>query len=318
METHMNKHSLFISSFKFLAKLFCLSAILIFLFFIILLPQYSYGYNAGLLDKMNHLESIEEPKIVLIGNSNLVFGIKSEMLEEALGMPVANMGLHGGLGNIFHEEMAKINLREGDIIVVAHTAFADNDKLADPVLTWAAIENHLKLWQLIRFKDIPDMYFAFPTYAKKALTRWSTKMGNDEGGTMYARFIFNEYGDASGGNKCMMKESDFAGKIGIPGINDPCINRLNDLNQYITEHGAIMVVAAYPIAYGPDTPPAEEWQAFQAELETRLDCPVISDYTDYFFEYKYFYNSELHLTDDGAVLRTNQLIDDLERYLQSL
>lgn len=313
----MSKHNLFISSFKFLAKLFCLFGTLILMFVTIVMPQYLNSYNASLLDKMERLESIDGPKIVLIGNSNVAFSMKSELLEEAFHMPVVNMGLHGGLGNLFHEQMAKINLCEGDIIVVAHTGFADDNNLTDPVLTWAAIENHPRLWQLIRLRDLPDMYFAFPTYAKKALTRWSTKMGNDEGGTMNDRYAFNEYGDISGGSRSIMKPSDFTGKIEVPSINDNCINRLNDLNRYITEHGATMVIAAYPIAYGPDTPPAKEYQTFQAELEARLDCPVISDYTDYFYEYKYFFNTEFHMTDEGAVLRTNQLIADLEQYLQS-
>ena len=49
-------------------------------------------------------------------------------------------------------------------------------------------------------------------------------------------------------------------------------------------------------------------------MAKRLDCPVISDYRDYFFDYKYFYNSFLHLTTEGAALRTEQLIEDLEEY----
>ena len=50
---------------------------------------------------------IEEPKIILIGNSNLAFGIDSEKIENSVGMPVVNLGLHGSLGNEFHESMAK-------------------------------------------------------------------------------------------------------------------------------------------------------------------------------------------------------------------
>lgn len=45
----------------------------------------------------------------------MAFGFQSEQIEEAFGLPVVNLGLHGGLGNAFHEEMAKINVCEGDI-----------------------------------------------------------------------------------------------------------------------------------------------------------------------------------------------------------
>ena len=70
-----------------------------------IMPQYDTSYNAALHDKIDRIEMIEEPKIVLIGNSNVAFGFDSEMIEEAFGMPVVNMGLHGALGNAFHEEM---------------------------------------------------------------------------------------------------------------------------------------------------------------------------------------------------------------------
>ena len=43
------------------------------------------------------------------------FGFNSEEIEEAMGMPVVNMGLHGGMGNAFHEEMGKLNVQPGRI-----------------------------------------------------------------------------------------------------------------------------------------------------------------------------------------------------------
>ena len=153
----MNKHNLFTSSFKFFGKLFCLLVVLLFFFGKIIMPQYRYSYNAALLDKVDRLKAIQEPKIVLIGNSNLPFGMKSELLEETFQMPVVNMGMHGSLGNAFHEEMAKINVQEGDIIILIHTEFADDDTITDPVIAWLTLENHPKLWNLLRIKDIPDM-----------------------------------------------------------------------------------------------------------------------------------------------------------------
>ena len=100
----------------------------------------------------------------------------------------------------------------------------------------------------------------------------------------------------------------------LPEINDTCVNRLNELNSYLKKRGATMVVAGYPIGKGEFTPPEEDFVSFRQELQGRLDCQVISDYRDYFFDYDYFYNSFLHLTTEGAKLRTEQLIKDLEGY----
>lgn len=329
--TLMNRHNLFIFSSKntkqqnkgtvlFLGKLTFLFLGLLFLFGKVILPQYSYAFNASLQDKMNRLTSITSPKIVLIGNSNLAFGIKSELLENAFDMPVVNMGLHASLGNAFHEEMAKVNIQEGDIIIIAHTGFSDNDSIPDPVIAWLTVENHADLWQLIRTKDIPDMFFAFPDYAKKALALWTTKEGNKPlYDNPYDRTAFNEYGDIAFERPVTLLEKDFfvENHISAPKINQTCTERLNRLNSYVTDKGAILLVAGFPIPEGENTAPAEDFIQFQEQLSHELECPIISDYTDYFLDYKYFYDTTRHLTDEGAVLRTKQLILDLRRFIDS-
>ena len=322
----MNRQNLFIFNSKkgtyreilcFFLKLTCILLALAFFMFAIVMPQYRYVYTGSLEDKMERLQSLNESKIVLIGDSNLAFGINSRLLEEAFDMPVVNMGFHGSLGNAFHEEMAKINLCEGDIIIVAHINYADEDKISDPVKAWISVENNPQLWQLIRNKDIPDMYFSFPIYAKKALTLWISKEGNyPDYGNAYSRLTFNEYGDVAfertTGSYTFTENS-----IRVPKINAICTERLNALNQYVTEHGASLVITAYPIAYGEFTPPEAEYVQFQTELQEALDCPVISDYRDYFMDYDFFYDTNVHLTNEGADLRTQQLIYDLKQWLSS-
>ena len=84
-------------------------------------PQYSMNYNSSINEKIDRLNSIEESKIILVGNSNVAFGFDSEKIQKEIGMPVVNLGLHGGLGNYFHEQMAKENIQVGDIVVLCHT-----------------------------------------------------------------------------------------------------------------------------------------------------------------------------------------------------
>lgn len=123
---------------RFILKVFLLAFIaFIFPLFVILLkiaPQYTHVYNASFIDKMARLERIKEPKIVLVSNSNLAFGIQSDLIEDALGMPVVNLGLNAALGNAFHERMPLFNLTKGDVIVIAHFDYNDNDTIPDPEL----------------------------------------------------------------------------------------------------------------------------------------------------------------------------------------
>ncbi|MBQ9564495.1 MAG: hypothetical protein IJU98_02805, partial [Synergistaceae bacterium] len=57
-----------------------------------------------------------------------------------------------------------------------------------------------------------------------------------------------------------------------------------------------------------------QYRAFQAELKKKMDCAVISDYTEYFMQYVYFYDTSLHLTEEGAKIRTKKLIADIKRW----
>lgn len=302
------------------ALVFCL---VVGFIFGVVTPQYTYNYNASLIDKAARLKAIDGPKIVLIGDSNVAFGFHSAEIEEYFGKPVVNMGLHGALGNAFLEEMAKLNVTEGDVYIVCHSDFNDNDEIVreDPTLAWLTIENHFGLWKLIRPKDFTTMAGSFTSYLRKAIDLWLTGEGNQDTGDEYSRSAFNEYGDNAyprpyiEHNEFFPHPVDFTQQT-VPEIGEATVNRLNELNRYLKSKGATLLIAAYPIAYGEYTPLMSDYQAFEDELIERLECPVISSYSDYMYDYDYFYDTVYHLVDDGVEMRTQQLISDLEWYYE--
>lgn len=289
--------------------------------YIVIGSQYRYSYQASLIDKVHRLESIEEPKIILVGHSNVSFGIQSWILESEMGMPVVNLGLHGGLGNAYHEQIAKLGINEGDIVVICHTTFADDDTIGNTPLAWITYDCNNELWPIIRPKDYLDMLKAYPNYLKKVIVLWLLGKGNQDAGGVYSRSAFNKYGDVvyKPSDRQMDVDTFFAETpIPVPEINDICVNRLNEFNEYITDRGAAMVVAGYPIAYGKYAEFAkEDFEKFQVDLDSVLDCDIISNYTDYFYSYDLFYNTALHLTTEGARIRTEQLVSDLKTWQES-
>ena len=263
---------------------------------------------------MNRLESITEPKIVLVSNSNLAFGIQSDLIEEAVGMPVVNLGLHGGLGNAFHERMPLLNLTAGDIIVISHLDYSDDDKISDPALALITVENYFHYWKIFRAKDFPRIICQIPQYSAKCLYRFLLRRDKSlETPTCYARNAFNEYGDNIFPRNLEAGES--APYLRHPQINDTCMSRINNLYKYCKTKGATVVISGAPILSGLEGFDLEEYKQFQKEIENRANCPVISDFTDYIFDKKYFYAGALHMTNEGAVLRTEQLIKDLKGFL---
>lgn len=281
---------------------------------------YNDNYDAALIDKVDRLKNIKEPKIILVGDSNVAFGINSKKIEEELGMPVVNLGLHGALGNAFHEQIAKLDIGGGGILVVCHSSYSDTDQILDPTIAWLALDYNKELYPIIRRKDLKRMLLAYPGYLRSSYSMWLLDFIQTYDKGCYARSAFNEYGD--------IVYKPESGKIDIdtyfsqtlvmvPEINDICVNRLNELNEYVNSQGARMVVAGYPIAYGKYAGFKEEdFDNFKKDLEDSLDCDVISDYAEYFFPYEYFYNSSYHLTNEGAEARTDQLIADLRKWME--
>lgn len=296
--------------------LFLLSAALVFaLHFFVIGNQNLGSFQAALLDKTERLRSIGEPKIILIGNSNLAFGVDSQRIQEALGMPVVNMGLHGGLGNAFLENMVKLGVSEGDIVVVCHSDYDDDGTIPDPALAWITVEMHPEFWKLIPAKAIPQMLKAYPGYLYSSAVRFLTGSPKNvpETGTSYSRAGFNAFGDV-----CVRGEDSFVfteGSVVVPQVGEETAARLNALNHYILSRGATMVVAGYPIGSGEFTPAEAEFDAFEAQLREALDCPVISRFADYFIPYSCFYDTVFHLNDVGVKLRTGQLIADLQDWM---
>lgn len=296
--------------------LFLLSAALVFaLHFFVIGNQNLGSFQAALLDKTERLRSIGEPKIILIGNSNLAFGVDSQRIQEALGMPVVNMGLHGGLGNAFLENMGKLGVSEGDIVVVCHSNYDDDGTIPDPALAWITVEMHPEFWKLIPAKAIPQMLKAYPSYLYSSAVRFLTGSPKNvpETGTSYSRTGFNAFGDV-----CVRGEDSFVfteGSVVVPQVGEETAARLNELNRYILSRGATMVVAGYPIGSGEFTPAEAEFDAFEAQLREALDCPVISRFADYLIPYSCFYDTVFHLNDEGVKLRTGQLIADLQDWM---
>lgn len=281
-------------------------------FFSVVPPQHTDNYNAALIDKINRLETLNGPKIILVGNSNLAYGMDSGLLQSALGMEVVNLGLHGGLGNRFAENCALLNIQKGDIIVVCHSDFSDASEFqAD--LAWITLENNRELYKIPDFQHWMKLIPAFPDYAFTATSLYLRHVGNQNEDLVYSREAFNEYGDNVSVRKSTVKELDLS-TVQVPQISNECVERLNSINEYCSEKGAYMVIAGYPILTGEGTPVPADYDVFYQSLQENLTAEVISDYKDYCFPEVYFYDAILHLTNQGAQARTRQLIQDLKAW----
>jgi hypothetical protein len=77
------------------------------------------AFTAALLDKHKYASSISSPKIVLVGGSNVAFGINSQILGEKTNLPVVNMALLAPLGIRFILSDAANYINKGDIVIMS-------------------------------------------------------------------------------------------------------------------------------------------------------------------------------------------------------
>jgi len=70
----------------------------VFVYFFFKTPQYSLWIHNVIAKKENSAKSIHQPKIILLGGSATLFGLRAKDIQETLSIPTINMGLHAGLG----------------------------------------------------------------------------------------------------------------------------------------------------------------------------------------------------------------------------
>ncbi len=105
--------------YGFLARAAALIAAALATVFVIVLaiPE---GNDYALASNLKHEAlAAHDHKIVLVGGSNLSYGVDSALIESATHCPVVNMGMNGFFGIRFMLEEVKPYLHSGDTVVIA-------------------------------------------------------------------------------------------------------------------------------------------------------------------------------------------------------
>ncbi len=107
---------------RFILKIFLFVVLFTGLMATIAVADKRYFFTDNYLNefpvKKQLLRTTPSPRVVVIGGSNVAFGIDSKALSDSLGMPVVNAGLHAGLGLRYILHANTPLLRRGDILVI--------------------------------------------------------------------------------------------------------------------------------------------------------------------------------------------------------
>lgn len=87
------------------------------------------GYILANVDKRIRLDSVSGPKLVLIGGSNLAFGLNCQVLADSLSFSPVNMGLHASIGLHYMMDEVEPFLKSGDVLLIVPEYDQFTDKI---------------------------------------------------------------------------------------------------------------------------------------------------------------------------------------------
>lgn len=290
------------------------------------LPEY-YGesYYAELPEMYRRLKKTQGEKIVLVGGSNIAFGVDTGLLEELLRQcgydyTVCSFGLYGAVGTSAMLELSKDCLGQGDIVVLAI------EPSSETFSTYFGATAFLKCAE-----SAPEMFLGlnagqraaavgnYPDYLQQRLEIARTGILPSADG-VYGKASFNARCDMvyeRAGNT-MTLGFDTGNPIDLSAVSfQPAFTeQVSDFCEAAVKRGTSVVMSFSPMNRSAMTDCAEEtlYDFFQY-CQSSFPCAIISDPNDYILDSGWFYDSNFHLNTPGAQVRTARLAEDLLGYL---
>ncbi|MEL6105906.1 MAG: hypothetical protein AAFU85_07715 [Planctomycetota bacterium] len=302
-------------------KRFCLRVALFFVCAGLVVSASSRLPNPSLLEqnllgalpeKMKTIGNLSSPKILLVGGSNVSFGMDTERLSKHFGRPAFNTSMHAGLGLKFMMLSCLPSVGNGDVVVVIpeYSQFQGGYGGAQELV--AALcdvypEGRATLSSRQAIRLLPE----FISYSALKLCQRLRLVHKPTTARIYARDSFNQYGDAVAHwelEPTAIAESPPVGPR--PQLDAEAIEGLLEFRDEVESRGAQLIMLPpcfMASSYENQRHLVEAVDSALAENGIAFDAPC----QRYRFERKYFFNTPYHLNKEGVDLRTELVIENL-------
>ena len=279
-------------------------------------------YLAGDRYKHELISKTSSPKIILVGGSNLPFGVNSKKISEHFGMPVVDMGLHGSIGLKYMGNEVKPYINAGDIVVMVPEYEQFYDKKGslngDISLLYLVYDFYPEGRQYVGWEQWMKLTPLFPQYASYKYRNFTNSKvmsllnkSDFKFDSVYNQNVFDEFGDAN--SHSHLQPRPFESHRSDAGINQSTINYLNDFYEYVKEKKAHMFYSypsleekSYDLCIKPIA-------LLEKELNAQAKFPLLNTPAQYRMQHRYFFDTPYHLTEEGEQVRTEKLISDLDK-----
>lgn len=290
------------------------------------LPAY-YGesYYAELPEMYEKLKTTEGPKIVIVGGSNIAFGVDSELLEELLAQcgyeyTVCNFGLYAAVGTSAMLELSKNHLNEGDIVVLAIEPTSEtHSTYFGATAFWKCAESNPEMLLELNKSQKSAMVGNYLSYLQERLEIFRTDILPDIQG-VYAKASFdgncNMAYDRAG--NAMALGYDTANPIDLSGVvfEEAFCSQVAEFDSCAQKRGATVLTSFSPMNRNAmNSSDGQVVYDFFLRCREAFGVRMISDPNDYIMDSGWFYDSNFHLNSAGAEVRTVQLANDLLNHM---
>lgn len=277
--------------------------------------QYGKTYYAELSDMLHRLESTSGKKIVVIGGSNVAFGLDVPLLEsEFPDYTVCSFGLYGSLGTKAMMELAEPQIHAGDIVILAPELTEQSMSLYFSGETFLKCVE--KQYQYITALDADDRDLALGAFWTHLQNRWTyfrTQSAPDPQ-DVYAKFSFDEACNMTYVRTKNTMQGGYAKDnpvtISANLVNTDFVDYVNEFYKSISCKGAVLWYDFSPVNQKAVTADSDIYGFFHA-LNQSLQCLIIGSPQTYLLDSAWFYDTNFHLNTAGAQLRTRMLAQDI-------
>lgn len=268
-------------------------------------------YHAATGAKQERLVSLPSPKVVVIGGSNMTFGIDSELLERALCRPVVNMSIHAGLGVEFMVNEVKSHLGPGDVIIAGFELSSYNTSITDNEVHVMTVDLVPKAIDLLPWYRRPRVLLALAIM--RCQTAWKYATGEWDGvveDKVYRAKGFNEQGDMVAHLHLPQRGAARQQRVvhQVPFFGTDMLPLVRELADSADVHGARLLITWPAIAASSRRPDIEK---VIGERMSSAGFPLLGDPASFVFPDTAFHDTHYHPRAYARQLRTRRLIADL-------
>lgn len=270
--------------------------------------KYDKSFYGGLVIKDDRLDEVKnKKKIIFVGGSSLSFGLRSDMMSEALGYEVVDYGLYAPLGTKMMSELVKDRISKDDIVIFAPELSVETYSInMNHNMLLKCVEKKQSIVSRLSFDDHMDTVANYPYFVvEKAVSDVEAK-------APYDKASFNKYGDIANEmvNQNIMMELYDSSQLISPSsylLNKDFIKYLNDYASYVKKKGANIY-----FTFSPTNALAlkeEHLNEFEKELKEKLSFDVLGNVKELTYHQNYFYDTNYHLNYAGTIVHSEKLTD---------